>query len=55
MTKFLKNIKIEFIPIPTVYNKHGSNIKHFYDSLKFLKLVIKEVRKKWFIPNKEKK
>lgn len=50
-----KNIKIEFIPIPTVYNKHGSNIKHFYDSLKFLKLVIKEVRKKWFIPNKEKK
>lgn len=50
-----KNIKIDFIPIPTVYNQHGSNIRHFYDSLKFLKFIIKEVHKKWFIPNNVKK
>ncbi len=35
--------RIEFVPIPTVYNGQKSYIKHFNDTVRFLRIIIKEI------------
>ena len=35
-----KSSKIDFVKIPTIYNNNQSNINHFYDTLKFIKLIL---------------
>ena len=40
-----KNIKMFFVNIPTVYNDSSSNISHFRDTYKFVRLIIREIFK----------
>jgi len=40
-----KNISIHFIEIPTIYNGHVSNINHWKDTWRFIRLIIKELFK----------
>ena len=37
------NVDIKFINIPTIYNEHISYIHHYKDTVKFIKLIIKEI------------
>jgi len=41
-----KNIPIKFVDIPTIYNSHHSSINHVGDTIRFIKLVIREIFKK---------
>ncbi len=42
--KSLKNgFRIEFVPIPTIYNGQKSYIKHFNDTIRFLSIILKEL------------
>jgi len=36
-------VKIEFIPIPTIYNTEQSYMRNFSDTIKFIKLILKYV------------
>lgn len=40
------NYQIDFIPIPTIYNGHPSNINHLVDTWRFIKLIAKEIGKR---------
>ncbi|HHM02148.1 MAG TPA: glycosyltransferase family 2 protein [Caldithrix abyssi] len=40
------NVKIDFCPIPTVYNQYGSSMRHVHDTVKFLQLLGREVFKR---------
>jgi glycosyltransferase involved in cell wall biosynthesis len=37
-----QKIPIEFVSIPTIYNRQGSRINHIGDTFKFLKLAVRE-------------
>ena len=41
-----RGFPIRFIPIPTIYNDHGSHINHLGDTLRFIKLVWNRITKK---------
>lgn len=41
-----EKIKIHFVNIPTIYNNNGSNISHFKDTYRFVRLISKEIYKK---------
>ena len=41
-----QDIPVEFVDIPTIYNKNGSSINHFSDTFKFIKLIFKEILRK---------
>lgn len=38
-----KNIKIDFIQIPTIYNGHVSHINHLGDTIRFIRLVFSQL------------
>lgn len=38
-----EKVPIEFVKIPTIYNKHGSSINHVGDTIRFIKLVLREI------------
>ncbi len=40
------NVKIDFCPIPTVYNQYGSSMRHVHDTVKFLQLLGREIFKR---------
>jgi len=44
-----QNVSIEFVDIPTIYNNSHSSIRHFNDTFKFLRLIAREIFKKWFM------
>ncbi len=35
------NVKIDFVPIPTIYNSEKSHMRNFSDTLKFIRLIVK--------------
>lgn len=38
-----KKFQIEFIDIPTIYNQENSNINHFGDTFRFIRLIFREL------------
>lgn len=46
------NLRPEFVNISTIYTEHGSHIGHFRDTARFIKLIFREIRRKWFIQEK---
>jgi glycosyltransferase involved in cell wall biosynthesis len=41
-----KNVKLDFIQIPTIYNAEKSYIANFHDTYKFILLIVKELLKR---------
>ena len=35
------DVKIDFVPIPTIYNTEKSHMRNFSDTLKFIRLIVK--------------
>jgi len=51
-----RNVSIDSVPIPTIYNTERSHIGHIKDTLLFIRLVLKEIKNriKWYFRNKSK-
>jgi len=41
-----KHLRVEFVPIPTIYNEEQSSINNLSDTLKFIKVVMKSLKKR---------
>jgi glycosyltransferase involved in cell wall biosynthesis len=52
-----RKIRIDQVPIPTIYNSAASHINHVQDTIRFVFLIIKEIghRLRWNIPGKRQK